>query len=103
MHERRDLELDVVGSRDLDEIGALETVVEDRQATFVVGIARGVERTEQFVHAGESLRHLRHPSGRVAVRNALTGGIPPAGHSRRPGSMERLRRRTTGRGDSWWP
>jgi len=62
VHETRDLELDVVGSRQLDEIGALETVIEDRQATFVVGVSRGVERTEQLVDAGVSLHHLRHPS-----------------------------------------
>ena len=39
VHEPGDLQLDVVGTRGAEQVGALQRVLEDRQATFVVRVA----------------------------------------------------------------
>ena len=47
-------------------------MVEDRQATFVVGVARGVERAEQLVHARESVDHAVSMLRRDCSRGRMT-------------------------------
>ena len=60
------------GRSALSQLGALETMVEDRQATFVVGVARGVERAEQLVHTRESVDHAVSMLRRDCSRGRMT-------------------------------
>ena len=57
MHEAGDLELDVVGTGRSQPRRALQAVVEDREAAFVVGVGRRPQRVEQRVDVGERPGH----------------------------------------------
>src|SRR5262249_27330897 len=70
--EARNLELDVVGMVAFQQVGALEAVVENGEATLVVGVARRVERCEQVIHRHERRRHGKSSYAGMAW--------PPAGY-----------------------
>ena len=72
VHEPRDLQRVVAGARDAQELGALQAVLEDRETTFVVGVARRPQRVEQRVHVGERLAHNEAASAPAARSASAT-------------------------------